>query len=208
MARIRRDDDYDDFDDDPRPRRRRPQDDSTGMTAVKIVAIIGGVVVTVVLTCGGLAYYAISSVFQTADKLQAKVGEQFEKMRKEQEKQQQELANSDKEKSKEFANNFVQEVRGQRGDAAYAMTTPAYQGRVSLEQFKELIAKQAKVLERFGGFFTDIHAPDKGTTYTFKESIPDFGKLKKLLVTAVKQGNGWKVDQFSIEVEDPVAKEP
>ncbi len=70
----RRYDDGEDRDDRDRPIRRTPQDG--GSLAVKILAIIGGVLVVVVLVCGGLAYYVISSIRQGAQQ----VGENFSKV--------------------------------------------------------------------------------------------------------------------------------
>jgi len=207
MARPRLNDDYDEFDD--RDEGQRPMPDvSKGMSTVTIVAIVGGVVLTIALMCGGLAFYAIHSVFKTAEGFQDKVAEQFEKIQKEQEKQREEQENSDKEKSRQFANTFVQELRGKRGEAAYAMTTAAYQKRVSLEQLKELMTKQAAVLGRFTGFFADVLAPNKGTAFTFSETIAAGGKPRKLSVTAVKEKEAWKVDQLAVEDDDNLPKEP
>jgi hypothetical protein len=201
MARPRLRDDYDDDRGDYGD-SRPPPDISSGMSTVKIVAIIAGVVLCVALMCGGLAFYAIHSVFSTAEKLQERVVQQVEKIQKEQERLQKEQENSDKEKSRQFANGFVQELRGQRGEAAYAMTTAAYQKRVSLEQLKELMARQAAVLRRFSGFFADVLAPNQGATFTFSDSIARGGKQHKLSVTAVKEGAGWKVDRFAVEDDE------
>src|SRR5687767_7241550 len=99
-------------------------------------------------------------------------------MQKEQERQLKEQENSDKQKSRLFANGFVQELREGRGEKAYEMTTAAYRKRVSLGQLKELMTKQAKALQRFTGFFADALAPDKGTTFTFRETVPAEGKLR------------------------------
>src|SRR5262249_29764954 len=160
MPRPRLNDNYDEDDDFDQGRRPTP-DISKGMSTVTIVAIVAGVVLTIALMCGGLGFYAIHSVFKTAEGFQEKVVEQIEKAQKEQERLQKELENSDKEKSRQFANGFVQELRGNRVEAAYAMTTAAYKKRVSLEQLKELVTKQAGVLARFTGFFADVLAPNK-----------------------------------------------
>jgi hypothetical protein len=207
MARPRLSDDYDDFDDTP-PGRRPVPDLSSGMSSVKIVAIIAGVVLALALMCGGIGFYAIYAFQRTAEGFQEKIGEQMEKMRKEQERQQKEQENSDKEKSRQFANDFVQELRGGRAEAAYARTTAAYRKRVSLEQLKGLMASQAKALQRFTGFFADPLAPDKGTTFSFTETVLAGGKQRVIRVTAVKAKEAWKVDQFAVEEEERQPREP
>jgi hypothetical protein len=194
MARPRLNDHHDDFD-EPRPPRSPHEEASGGMSAVKIVAIVGAVVLTIALMCGGIAIYAIYAIIKTGEN----VAQQIEKIQKDQEKLRQEQENSDKEKSRQFANGFVQQLREKRAEAAYAMTTAAYQKRVSLEQLKEVMLKQAAVLKQFTGFLADVLAPDKGATYSFNETIRHEGKPRKLSVTAVKQKEAWKVDQFSVE---------
>ena len=207
MARPRLSDDYDDFDDTP-PGRQSVPDLSSGMSAVKIVAIISGVVLTLALLCGGLGLYAIYAFFKTAEGFQEKIGEQIEKARKEQERQLKEQENSDKQKSRQFADDFVQELRGGRVEGALGMTTAAYRQRVSLKQLAELTTSQAKVLQRFTGFLADPLAPDKGTAFTFSQTVGAGGNQRVIRVTAVKEKEAWRVDQFAVDEEERQPKKP
>src|SRR5260370_1110739 len=68
-------DDYD----RPRSRPPAPEPDSGGNTAVKIIAIIGGVVVAISLVCGGLAYYVFYSVKKGAERVGDGVADVVEK---------------------------------------------------------------------------------------------------------------------------------
>src|SRR4051794_8081991 len=58
-------DDYDRL----RSRRPAPEPDTGGNTAVKIIAIVGGVVVAISLVCGGVAYYVLYSVKKGAERV-------------------------------------------------------------------------------------------------------------------------------------------
>ncbi len=127
--RSRRDDDRDDDRHDDREPMRRPAPESGGSSAVPILAIIGGVLVVVLLVCGGLGFYIFYSVQQgarqvgntfakTVDKQQEQFGklaekqqEQFakavEKMEKErqqeEEQRKKEQAQEKKERDKKAA---------------------------------------------------------------------------------------------------------
>ncbi len=213
MARRRYDrDDYDDeFD---QPRRNWPEPvESGGNTAVKIIAILGAVVLGVALICGGLVYYVFYSVKKGVstlhEQLSAEVEKQKEQMQKEMQKRQQERENSNKAKSEKFVAAFLQEVKGGRAEAAYAMTTVDYRKRVSLEQFRELLQKNADVLRRVPRLLAGGLDPDTATTFRYEATtLRGGGGFVKVGVTVVKEGEEWKVDQLTVEPHDPFNKGP
>ena len=212
MARSRRFEDDDEEDDRPARRSRRDEPAPGGNTAVKVIGIIGGVLVVLFLVCGGLAYYvfwstkkAVNEVGQDmakrADKMQEETRLQADKMAEENRLRQKELENSDKQVSLRAAEAFVQELRGRRTDAAYDLTTVAYQQRVTREEFAELLERFKDELGTGVPLSADIFAPEKGPSFSYKKTLlkPVGRGFLEMLVTMVKVGTSWKVDQFTIE---------
>lgn len=201
MARSRRfeDDDEDDF-----PARRSRRDEppaSGGNTAVKIIGIIGGVLVVLFLVCGGLVYYVFYSTKKAVNEVGQDVAKRVDKMAEEARAREKELENSDKSVSHRAAEAFVQELKGRRTDAAYDLTTAAYQKRVTREEFATLLEQYKDQVGTGVPFTKDFGAPDMGTSYSYKKTLHNLkgGGFLEMLVTMVKVGTAWKVDQFTIE---------
>jgi len=107
-----------------------------------------------------------------------------------------------KRKATDFANSFVTEAKSGRTDEAYAMTTAAYRKRVSKEQFTEQVRENTKVLRAVRAFDGGVVIRDEDLEPPFNYSTitafrgkngPSFAKVE---VTVVKEGDGWKIDQF------------
>jgi hypothetical protein len=202
MARRRFEDD--DYDRPSRRRRSEPSNDG-GNTAVKIVAIIGGIVLLFALICGGLVGYGIWSARKAADEASrefAKTADkQLDKMAEEQRLREKERESSDRAVSLRAAEAFSQELKGRRVDAAYALTTVEYQRRVTRAEFAELLDQHKDELNTGLPFREDIFAPEQGTSYIYKRNLfaRGGGGFLELSITIVKVGNTWKVDQLSIE---------
>src|SRR5262245_33023721 len=188
MPSSRRSRDFkdDDFDDWP---RRRPPSSSSG---VKIVAIIFGFFLVIVLICGGLVYYMVYSARKTVDRMQ----DDLQKMAQEHQAKE---ANSDRGKAQRAADQFIQEVKGNRIDAAYRMTSAAYQKRVTPEDFRALVTQSRDVLLRAMPFMPDVFAPDTGPTYVFNQKLAGPRGFSDISVTVIKEGGEWKVDQFRVD---------
>jgi hypothetical protein len=213
MARQRsddyeREDDYrprrrDDYDDGDRPRRRPPPppESGGGNTAVKIIAIIGAVLLGIAVVCGGVVYYLVYSVKKGVSSLQEQLTQEMEKQKKRQE-------NSNKTKSQKVVDAFMQELKGNRIEAAYQMTTAAYQKRVSLDELRELVKKNAATLQSGPPLRPNLFDPDTATTYVFSATAAVAGGFVKISLTIVAEGEGWKVDQLSVEPHDPFNKKP
>jgi hypothetical protein len=189
MPRSRRSDDFDD-DEFDRPPRRRPQ--SGGSSGVKIVAIIFGFFLVIILMCGGLVYYMVYSARKTVDRMQ----DDLNKMAQEHQAKE---ANSDRGKAQRAADAFIQELKGNRIDAAYRMTTAAYRQRVSPDEFRALVNQSADVLKHAMPFLPDVFAPDNGTTYVFTQKLAVPRGFADISVTMIKEGAEWKVDQFRVD---------
>jgi hypothetical protein len=202
MPKSRRFDDDDDDDRDPPSRRSRPQPKAGGNTAVKIIAIIGGIFVVICLMCGGLIWYAVHSAKKAADETRQDLVKHVEQNQKDFNKRvdedRKQRANSDKALSEKAAEAFFQELKGRRVEAAYKMTTAAYQGRVTQEDFASLIEANSQALQQVALLNSDIFAPDSGTTYQYSKNAVIRAKRIVISVTVIKDGATWKVDQFSI----------
>ncbi|HEV3145915.1 MAG TPA: hypothetical protein VGZ47_18665 [Gemmataceae bacterium] len=207
MAKSQRPQDYDDDDVAEEPRRRSGSK-SNNNSLVMIFAIIGGVALVLILVCGGVAFYLVHATKRTVDQAQDKFQENaFKNLEKHQNDFAKEMqdkknaeANSDKNKSKDLAESFMQEVKGNRTDAAYKMTSADFQKRMSKNDFAAFVKKNASALQQFRTFFPDFGGSSTGSTFTFNEKLLVAGAgFHNLTLTVIKEGNGWKVDQFSIE---------
>ena len=103
MPRRYDDDDDDDREERDRPIRRAPE--SGGSIAVKILAILGSVLMVLVLVCGGLAYYVISSVKQGVKHVQANLSEAIEQQKEQIECDQQRMREQMEEDQKKCRSN-------------------------------------------------------------------------------------------------------
>ena len=114
----------------PGPSVPPPPESGGGNTAVKIIAIIGAVLLGIAVVCGGVVYYLVYSVKKGVSSLQEQITQEMEKQKKQRE-------NSNKTKAQKVVDAFMQELKGNRIEAAYQMTTAAYQKRVSLDELIE-----------------------------------------------------------------------
>ena len=100
-------------------------------SAVKIVAIIGGVIVVIVVSCGVLGYFGIKAMKETVGKTM----ETFEAMMQ------------DMQQSQATADKFLTEIQTNNLEGAYESTTEAFKKRMSKKEFDELVAKHPAVME-------------------------------------------------------------
>src|ERR1700675_2451682 len=101
------------------------RESSGSNTVVIVLAIIGGIVLGIVLVCGGLAYFVIQRMAPAIDKIVQTVG--------------------DAQKGKAPAETFIEDIQSNRLDAAYDGTTAGFQSRMSRKEFEELIRKHPDV---------------------------------------------------------------
>ena len=190
--RRRRDEDSDDEDDDPRPVRRRATSGGSGNT---VVLALAGTVLGVFLICGGVALYVYRSVARGVDQVQQNMKSDMERMRVEQEQRKKDKEGSDKALAGKAVDQFLVEVKADRPEAAYQLTTADFRRRVSPDEFRKQIAGLADASVRWLEMRADFFAPDDGSTFVF-DSSGGFGTTVK--ITAVREAGKWLIDRFGV----------
>lgn len=154
---------------------------SSNKTVLMVLGILGGIFLLVVLICAGVVVFVISAMKPAIEQ-----GMQMA----------QTLA-----QGMEAGRTFLEELRKDRLDAAYSMTTEAYQKRVSRQQFEELLAAHPELKQ--GG---PIQAEDlrfTGSTPTTPRFIctitPSEGKPLDVHLTLVREGEVMRIDNFVVE---------
>jgi hypothetical protein len=179
------------------------RESSGSNTVVIVLAIIGGIVLGIVLVCGGLAYFVIQKMGPAIDKVVKTVG--------------------DVQKGKAAAETFIEDIQSNRLDAAYDGTTAGFQSRMSRKEFEELIRKHPDVKDpsivrkhALRPIIEDnrAHNPNVADIPSF-ETVPytyDFdsaeGEPMELSLTVTKEGDAFKVDEFTVGPAEPRAKRP
>jgi flagellar basal body-associated protein FliL len=157
--------------------------DNSGNKTVLVVSIVGGIILVVVLACGGMAYLVVLGM-RGFSQAMSSFGQQFAEM-------QNAMATAET-----FLDDFAQ---GQL-DEAYAQTTKAYQQRVNREQFQALLDKHPA----FKKATHDPLQPNNFNTATFRLTTtvtnPD-GVSATCTLQLKKEDEQWKVDRFSIADE-------
>jgi hypothetical protein len=191
--------DYDDYDD----RAQRPRSSSSGNKELLLVfGIIGGVLLAIVLVCGGIGFYAFYSVRKAASQMQQSVVAKVEQVEKEQQRT---------EAAREFALSFLQQLKDHEIDAAYDDTSANYQKKTSLEKFKTLIKQREQVIQQQMMLHPDPNMNPVGpnSVYRFTEMVLVHGEGSyNLVIAVIMEGNQWKVDQFSITTNTANSKAP
>jgi hypothetical protein len=162
--------DYDDDDDERRP----PKSSGAGKTLLIVFGIIGGIVLVLVLGCGGVVYL----VYRGMSGAVASFKSTFEDMQA----------------SQMAAENFMSDVAANRLDAAYKNTTKNYQSQQTLPQFKDFVQKNPGLKNYQPMSLQPMNLTS--TASSFQGQIP--GQIKGFTVQVVKEGETWKVDRFTI----------
>jgi hypothetical protein len=162
-------------------------------TAVKIIAIIGGVVIVVVVSCGVLGYFFIKAMKET-------VGQAMEGM--------QEWA-QDMEQSQAAADQFLKEIQANDLEAAYQSTTEQFKKRMNRKDFDELVKKLPAFKEPHTGLGPDPTAPMVPPTsrqalpsnyrYQCQVRSKDGKDSLDLTIAVSKEGGQMKVDQLTVK---------
>jgi hypothetical protein len=177
-------------------------------TAVKIIAIIGGVVVVIVLSCGVLGYFIVKAGREMAGELKETMNKAMETA---------EAMAQDMQQSQMTANNFVRDLQTGNLDIAYESTTGEFKKRMTRKDLDELVKKHPSLK---GGLITPpqidhqagIAGMEDGATppmspqalpslyrYRYEASEKDGKGKLKLTVTVVKEDGQMKVDQFTVK---------
>jgi hypothetical protein len=158
---------------------------SSSSTVIIIVSIVGVVVVLVVLTCGGVIFLlartfsqVVATAVQQGIEMQASVL---------------------------LAQEFLDDLSNDRLDAAYAKTSKAYQGRLTREQFGDLVKKHPALKDASGDPSPSAMTP---TTASFTATLTGPKGPVAVTLRTVKEDGQWKVDQFTPSSLEAPAKEP
>jgi hypothetical protein len=169
------------------------RESSGSNTVVIVLAIIGGIVLGIVLVCGGLAYFVIQKMAPAINAVVQTVG--------------------DLKISSTTAHAFIDDIQSNRLDAAYGGTTAGFQSRMSRKEFEQLIRKhpelQDSTIVRKQALRPNIenHRPGdpNGVDIPSFETVPYTcvfesaeGESMELSLTVTKEGDGFKVDQFTV----------
>jgi hypothetical protein len=172
------------------------RESSGSNTVVIVLAIIGGVVLGIVLVCGGLVYYVVQKMAPAINAVAQTIG--------------------DVQKSKAAAEAFIDDIQSNRLDAAYDATTADFQSRMSRKEFEQLIRKhpelQDSTIVRKQALRPNIetnHSGDNVADIPSFETVPYIGHFEsadgesmELSVTVTKQRDAFKVDQLTVGLAD------
>ena len=111
-------------------------------TAVKIIAIIGGVVIVIVVSCGVLGYFVVKAMKEMAGQFNETVSKAMETA---------EAMAQDMQQSQMTANNFVRDLQTGNLDIAYQSTTEEFKKRMTRKDLDELVKKHPSLK---GGLIT------------------------------------------------------
>jgi len=160
-------------------------------TAVKIVAIIGGVIVVIVVSCGVLGYFLIRTGKETMEKAMETVGAMAE--------------------SHAAADRFLTYIQMSDLDSAYQLTSDIFKKRMSRKEFDDLVKKHPALKEPATNMGMDVNTPGvqvPSTTpqagqstygYQYHAQSKDGKDSIDFTVTVTKEGGTMKVDQLTIK---------
>jgi hypothetical protein len=169
------------------------EQESGSNTAVKIVAIIGGVIVVIVASCGVLGYFGIKAVKETVGKTMEAV----------------EAWSQDMMQSQAEADHFLNEIQTDNLEGAYQSTTEGFKKRMTQKAFDDLVKKHPALKEPA----TNKGVPPNSqvspptspqnlpTTYQYQyhAQSKDGKDSIDVTLTVNKEGGAMKVDQLSIK---------
>jgi hypothetical protein len=162
-------------------------------TAVKIIAIIGGFVVVIVVSCGVLGYFGIRAMREMASGFE----ETFKQFAE------------DAQQSQKAVDSFLADIRADKLDSAYQSTTKEFKDRLSQKEFEELIKKHPALKEKaMPGLNMNPQNPPASPQgfpsmyqYSYKAQAEGGKDRIDILITVEKEDGKMKVDQLTITPE-------
>jgi hypothetical protein len=160
---------------------------------MKVFLIVGGALLGVLLLCGGgILFVALWVPFSTGTE---QWNQEYERRAEAEWKRQDAAATSDQQHAKAFLDYWVTLVRLNNLDAAYKLTTAAYQARTSRAQFDQFVQKEV-----------DLRTPDPnwghgldgkpGTRFSFVLFRPGPPPYE---LRVAKEGTEWKMDEILVK---------
>jgi hypothetical protein len=162
-------------------------------TAVKIVAIIGGVILVIVLSCGVLIFFIVQAGKKMVNDLEGTFKEFAEDARQ----------------SQKAVDSFLSDVRAGKLDNAYESTTREFKEHMSRAEFEDLV-KQHPALKERATLHIDMNSPNPagapgfpGThDYSYRAEGKDHKNKIEFTVSVEKEDGQMKVDQLTITKEE------
>jgi len=162
-------------------------------TAVKIVAIIGGIVLVIVLSCGVVVLFVVQAAKKMASDFEGTIKEFAE----------------DAKQSQKAVDSFLADIRAGKLDNAYESTTREFKERMSRAEFEELI-KQHPALKEKPTVNINMNSPNVGAPnfpggmheYSYKAEGKDHKNKIEFSLTLEKEDGQMKVDQLTITKEE------
>jgi uncharacterized membrane protein len=167
-------------------------------TAVIIVVVVLGVVLLIAAVCGGLVYFMVRTTQQMAERMVDVMEEALEE-------QQRSAAESER-----AARAFLDDLRGNRLEAAYRATTPDFQKGMTQDELAKVVAQHAFLKETKRGerIELDLITPESAEHeyQAWIDVAP--GKQASVSIVVRKIGEGWQVDRLVITEGPAVPKKP
>ena len=150
---------------------------SSGTKVVLIVVgVVGGIFVVCVLACVGVAYFGMRAVRDLGEKAMERV--------------------ADEQAARVVAEPFLTDLIDGKADAAYPQTTQAFKSRLTLQELRDLMAKNATLKKRTSSWlFAQTVTPQ---LVVFQGTINGPQGSVNCTIHVAKDGETWKVDRFSI----------
>jgi hypothetical protein len=153
-----------------------PEPSKSSNKALIIVGIAAGVIVVVVLVCGGIAYLGIQAFSKVASSAMEMV--------------------QDLQSAQSAGEQFLADIAANRLDVAYEATTTTYQKGRSLEEFRKLIDQSPALKEHTSRTIQGVNATPPKITLHVTLNGPE--RSSTCTLQLIKEGDKWKVDQFTL----------
>lgn len=178
---------------------------SGNKTVWVILGIVGGVVLLVLLACGGLIYLAANAVRSTM--------EQFREFAEEAQQAAQDMQNSH-----QAAEQFLRDLQASRPKAAYQSASNRFRERWTQEEFEAFVGKhpglkqrpkardpgQPRAVPPGMGPAMDLQLISSQRDlhrYRYRPAFDPEGEGLELTITVVKDQGIWKVDDIQVNGE-------
>ena len=149
-------------------------------TTIVVVSIVAGIVLVVVLACGGLTYLGVVFVRSMSQAMSSAM-----------------QAMTEIQGSMMTAQSFLEDVAANRVDEAYEQTSEGYQAKTSREKFQEMLDNHPG-LKKASAMMTGTNPGSNTARLTYVMTTPDGGNTTCTL-QMIKEEDAWKVDRFTID---------
>jgi Tfp pilus assembly protein PilE len=155
-----------------------------GRTVLIVVIVVVVLVVGVLAICAGLAYFGIQRMTEVMKPMQEMV--------------------EDLQRAPSVVEDFLDDIRANRLEAAHQSTTEAFKKRMTLKQFQELIEKHPALKEMADSSDMDVDKVDQnqpfGGNYRFryKAKSKDGKDQVEFTVKVSKEDGQLKVDDLKV----------